>query len=206
MSIEENSDVAAVTPRIERHAADFKGHVFMSQNFPISSAQIRYLGELGWLFPVDKLNYYQADWLRKRLEENFPERIRPFRDSDNPWSPGSTRPMNVEPANVTQRSYLEFLGVDCDESVTADKADILIANKGSKEKFSEWKTIRDSWKNLPPTDRQLQVLRFFKCLPHQMADRGAANATIVQIFRSDANRQEWEEYKRNEAVRMDDQG
>ncbi len=130
------------------------GTTLLSQKVRYSQAQVKYMQALGWPFSIEKLNYYQADFLRKEIEKAFPERLRPLIDPDNPWSPGSSKPMNIT-----------------------------------------HEVIKEDWKNLPPSNRQLKVIRFFGFQAPPNITRGLANAAITRLFEDADKRKQWEQYK-----------
>jgi hypothetical protein len=173
----------------------FNGQTLVSQRARMTANQDIYIQELGWPFPIAHLNYYQADFLWKRLEECFPERLRAFVDPENPWRPGATKPMNLILADHHQRAYLNFLGIQTAEWITAKDAAMLISEHDSPEKQRQWRDARNAWKKLPASNRQLKVLRFFGCYEGTDIKRGTASTVITRIFADEDNVMKWENYK-----------
>lgn len=181
--------------RLTNDTQYFKGNTLLSQKARVSAAQITYLKELGWPFDVAHFNYYQIDFLRKQIETIFPDRLRPFVDPENPWWPGSRKPMNVEAATGQQRRYLQLLGLNAAEELTALEAGQLINKYDTPEAQAAWNEARNEWKRLPISNRQHKVLKFFGLEIPLDATRGAANSLITRIFASEENRLLWTRYK-----------
>ena len=195
VAIETCSKLNAFPKRLPEDAAFFNSKVLLSQKALVSRAQVEYLRELGWPFPVESLNYYQVDFLRKRLEEAFPDRRKPFIDPDNPWSPGSTSPLNFTSEEREQRNYLKFLGVTVPEEADVGQLQHLIARYDTPEKRREYEEAPHAWKLLPATNRQLKLLRFFGMSPQLRLNRGSATSLITRILSDEDNRKRWIQYK-----------
>jgi hypothetical protein len=195
VAIETCSKLNAFPKRLPEDAAYFNSRVLLSQSAPVSRVQVEYLHELGWPFPVESLNYYQVDFLRKRLEEAFPDRRKPFIDPYNPWSPGSTSPLNLTPEEREQRKYLKFLGVAVPEEANLGQLQHLIARYDTPEKRREYEDAPHAWKRLPATNRQVKLLRFFGMSPDARLNRGTATSLITRILSEAENRKRWIQYK-----------
>jgi hypothetical protein len=154
MAIEDCPSMNAFSKSMLANRDYVNGMTLLSQKVQCSQAQLEYMQDLGWPFSIETLNYYQADFLRKEIEKAFPERLRPLIDPDNPWSPGSLKPMNI----------------------THD-------------------VIKEDWKNLPPSNRQLKVIRFFGFQIPPKITRGLANTAITRLFEDADKRKQWEQYK-----------
>jgi hypothetical protein len=183
----------------------FRGGQTAWQKCPNSEVQQHYLKELGWPFQTDTLTYHQADFLRGRLETIFPTRRRPFIDPENPWSPGSTTPLEgdyriEQPPDKRQIGFLRFLGIDLPPYFSIEsnswEALRLIKKNSSLEAFDDW-VQKYYWGNLRPTGRQLKVLKFFGMKnTHIVANRAHANTLISGLFSNEKNLDRWEKYKR----------
>jgi hypothetical protein len=193
--IESCVELNAFSKRLAEDAAQFNSASLLSQRHPSSIAQAQYLDELGWPFPVTPLNYYQADFLRKRLEEAFPDKRRVFCDPDNPWSPGSASPLNLTEEEREQRKYLEFLGVPVPETADLRLLCELVAEHDAPEKRRAYAEAPYRWKQQPATNRQLKVLRFFGMNPQARVNRGTANSLILRLFSDQEKRERWLKYK-----------
>lgn len=193
--IESCLELNAFPKRLAEDAAQFNSASLLSQRHPSSIAQAQYLDELGWPFPVRPLNYYQADFLRKRLEEAFPDKRRVFCDADNPWSPGSASPLNLTEEEREQRKYLDFLGVPVPESADLRLLCELVAKHDTPEKRRAYAEAPHRWKLQPATNRQLKVLRFFGMNPQASVNRGTADSLILRLFNDEERREGWLKYK-----------
>lgn len=185
------------------HVKWFKEGQFAGQKCPNSQVQQNYLRELGWPFQTSELNYQQADFLREKLEIIFAKRRKPFIDPDNPWSPGSTKPLegyyrSPQPPDKKQIGFLRFLGIDLPPyfSVfsTSWEALQLIKQNSTLEKFNEW-VEKHYWEHLPPTVRQVKVLKFFGMENTEDVNRGQASSLISRLFSHEENLEKWEKYK-----------
>src|SRR5437667_12076476 len=194
-AIESCSELNAFPKRLAEDAAHFNSTALLSQRRPSSAAQARYLNELCWPFPVACLNYYQADFVRKRLEEAFPEKRRVFIDPDNPWSPGSENPLNLGDEEREERKYLRFLGVAFPEDAYLRVLRDLVSKYDTPEKRREYEEARHAWRRLPATNRQLKLLRFFGMSPQARLNRGTATSLITRILSDEDNWKRWTQYK-----------
>ena len=195
LPIETCSELNAFAKRLPEDSAHFNSASLLSQRHPSSIAQAQYLNELGWPFSATPLNYYQADFLRKRLEEAFPQKRRVFIDPDNPWSPGSASPLNLTEEEREQRKYLDFLGVPVPESADLRLLCELVAKHDTPEKHRAYAEAPHRWKLQPATNRQLKVLRFFGMNPQAGVNRGTANSLILRLFNDEEKREGWLKYK-----------
>jgi hypothetical protein len=195
VSIESCSELNAFAKRLAEDAAYFNGTTLLSQRHPSSAAQARYLDELGWPFPATRLNYYQADFLRKRLEEAFPEKRRVFTDPNSPWSPGSAEPMNLTHEEREERKYLNFLGVTFPQEANLQMLRELVAKHDTLEKRGAYAEAPNLWKRQSATNRQIKVLRFFGMNPQASVDRGTATSLILRLFGDEEKRTAWLKYK-----------
>lgn len=193
--IESCVELNAFPKRLAEDAAQFNSASLLGQRHPSSIAQAQYLDELGCPFPVTPLNYYQADFLRKRLEEAFPDKRRVFCDPDNPWSLGSASPLNLTEEERERRKYLEFLGIPVPKSADLRLLCELVAKHDTPEKRRAYAEAPHRWKRQPATNRQLKVLRFFGMNPEARVNRGMANSLILRLFSDEEKRERWLKYK-----------
>lgn len=193
--IESCPELNVFPKRLSEDAAHFNGDSLLSQRHQSSVAQTDYLNELGWPFPVERLNYYQADFLRKRLEEVFPQKRRVFVDPANPWSRDSQSPLNLTDEEREVRKYLEFLGVPVPQDADLRTLQQLVAKHDSAEKRRAYAEAPNLWKRQSATNRQLKVLRFFGMSPQAHVNRGTANSLILREFADEEKRQRWLKYK-----------
>ena len=81
-----------------------------------------------------------------------------------------------------------------------DEADLrllreLVAQHDTPEKRRAYADAPTLWKRLPPTNRQIKVLRFFGMNPDAQVDRGTANSLILRLLNDEDKRERWLKYK-----------
>ena len=191
-----------------------------------SPALAGHLEKLGWPGNLKGFNYYNADKLRKELEEIFPDPARPLLDDpDWPdcWGGHKNCPaMAVEalreasnvPATERQLTVLQFFGVESD-GVTKGEASALIDELFSDpEKMARWDRKKSKeFSGVPATDKQMVRLRFAartlgKQLPDRLSKQHASDLiddwygendaleAAYQQFKEDEIEREFEEYER----------